>query len=490
MSRFHLRLTRCARAVVVLGCGLAGMTVSATQPAQDGLALNLTHALARQPAADRARPAQGGLEQATAYIPGTMACRDLTFVAQAQLTLLEALKHVLCRSPQLSQALLLVDEQRAGVDVSQAAYRPRFSVSVELAVNRVPSSSTESSSRNSRAEGSFGMAWVLFDAGVRHANLAQSHQLLNSAQAGQHTAVLNAVNETLRLYIEAATTRARLDALREAETVARQSLQVVQAKQEAQVASLAEKLQAETAWAQATLDQVRAEGAWETARGLLAVSMGFDVNEPLTLAPIRVAFPGGIGPASVPQAGDANQQQHPRLRAAQFDVLALKSRLDSIRAENKGNLSVSLSAGSTRDLDTPHGRFEPRVRGYVAASIPVFNQAEQQARESQLLAQIASRETAQAQIEREIQADIWRNAKMLETEALNLKAAGRLLDAATQSHQITLGRYKAGVGSILELISTQGALATARSQSDQIQLGYALARLRLEVASGRILLSK
>ena len=65
-----------------------------------------------------------------------------------------------------------------------------------------------------------------------------------------------------------------------------------------------------------------------------------------------------------------------------------------------------------------------------------------------------------------------------------------LLYAATQSYQITFGRYKAGVGSILELISTQVALSTARSQLAQAQLSHAQARLRLEVSSGQVVLSK
>jgi outer membrane protein len=80
--------------------------------------------------------------------------------------------------------------------------------------------------------------------------------------------------------------------------------------------------------------------------------------------------------------------------------------------------------------------------------------------------------------------------RLLDTETQNLKAAKMLLYAATQSYQITFGRYKAGVGSILELISTQVALSTARSQLTQAQLGHAQARLRLEVASGRVVLNK
>lgn len=434
--------------------------------------------------------AQTGLEQVASSLPGRGACRELAPQALDELTLMAAVEHVLCKSPLLNQALLLVDEQQAGVDLARSAYRPRMSANAEFASNRIPSSNSGAGSLSSSVTGSLGVTWVLYDAGIRDANLEQSRQLLNSARAGQQTSSINAVNEALRLYVEAATAWARLEALRDTEAVARQSLEAAQAKHAAQVASLAEKLQAQTALAQATLDRVRAEGVWETSRGLLAVAMGFTVNAPLTLAPISAAFPAISARGPLDEWIDEAKRQHPRVRGARADMLALKSRVDAVRAESKGNVQLSLGAGSTRDLGTPGARFEHSLSGYVIASIPLFNHAEQQARETQALAQVASREAALTQVERDIEADLWRNAKLLETEAQNLKAAKMLLYAATQSYQITFGRYKAGVGSILELISTQVALSTARAQLTQAQLGHAQARLRLEVASGRVVLNK
>ena len=462
MKPVRARLTRVA-AAALLGCG----------------------AWAPWPAA-----AQTGLEQVAASLPGRGGCRELTGQGLQELTLMSAVEHVLCKSPLLNQALLLVDEQQAGVDLARAAYRPRVSAFAEVASNRIPSSNSGSGSLSSSLTGSLGVSWVLYDAGVRNANLEQSRQLLASARSAQHVSSINAVNEALRLYVEAATAWARLEALRDTETVARQSLEAAEAKHAAQVASLSEKLQAQTALAQATLDRVRAEGVWETARGLLAVAMGFAVDTPLSLAPISAAFPAISARGALDNWIADARRDHPRVRVARADVLALKARVDAVRAEGKGNVQLSLGAGSTRDLGTPGGRFEHSLSGYVVASIPLFNHTEQQARETQALAQVASREAALTQVERDVESDLWRNARLLETEAQNLNAAKMLLRAASQSYQITFGRYKAGVGSILELISTQVALSNARSQLTQAQLGHAQARLRLEVASGRVVLNK
>ncbi len=122
--------------------------------------------------------------------------------------------------------------------------------------------------------------------------------------------------------------------------------------------------------------------------------------------------------------------------------------------------------------------------------MPIFNRPEQQAREAQVLAQVESRRDAQIAVERDIESELWRSARLMETEQQNLTAAQSLRTIATQSYDITLGRYKAGVGSILELLSTQTALANAQTQVTQAQLSHAQARLRMAVASGRIALRK
>lgn len=422
--------------------------------------------------------------------PGTSSCRDFSPVTLKRLTLMDTVQHVMCRTPLYNQAVLLVDEQQAGVDLARSAYRPRLSANAEIATNRIPVSNSGSGSLSASGTGSLGVSWVLFDSGLRDANLEQSRQTLSSARAAQQNAALNAINEALRLYVEAVAAVSRLEALRETEAVARQSVQVAQAKYDAQVASLSEKLQTQTALAQATLDRVRGEGVWETARGALAVGMGLAVDTDLELAPLSDAFPAGGGRRFDAAWMESIKLDHPRLRGARADVLALKSRLDSVRAEDGVSVSLALGAGSTRDFSVRSGRFDSSVSGSVVASIPLFNRAEQQAREGQILAQIGSREESIVQAEREIETELWRNIKLLETEGQNLEAATVLLSSANQSYRITLGRYKAGVGSILELIATQVALAGARSQLAQARISQAQARLRLEVAAGRIILIK
>ena len=73
----------------------------------------------------------------------------------------------------------------------------------------------------------------------------------------------------------------------------------------------------------------------------------------------------------------------------------------------------------------------------------------------------------------------------LQTATRRVRTAVDLLASAQQSEQVALGRYREGVGSIVDLLIAQSALADARAQSIQTrwQWRQALAQLAHDVGT-------
>jgi outer membrane protein TolC len=71
----------------------------------------------------------------------------------------------------------------------------------------------------------------------------------------------------------------------------------------------------------------------------------------------------------------------------------------------------------------------------------------------------------------------------LRTATQQVRTSRDLLASATESGQVALGRYKAGAGSLLDLLTAQAALASARAQAIQARLSWntALAQLAHDV---------
>ena len=87
-----------------------------------------------------------------------------------------------------------------------------------------------------------------------------------------------------------------------------------------------------------------------------------------------------------------------------------------------------------------------------------------------MLARISSREAVPTAAEREIEPELWRATHGATGEAENVRASRCLLDNADTAYNIAMARFKSGVGSILEMLSAQNALASANSSATQADI--------------------
>jgi outer membrane protein TolC len=94
----------------------------------------------------------------------------------------------------------------------------------------------------------------------------------------------------------------------------------------------------------------------------------------------------------------------------------------------------------------------------------------------------AARATAEGQAQLVI-SEVFTSFYALQTATQRVKTTDDLLASAKQSEQVALGRYRAGAGSVLDLLTAQSALADARAQQVTAHFGWyaALAQLAHDV---------
>ena len=424
------------------------------------------------------------------WLPNQASCTDATRAPPwQQLALGDAIEFVLCQSPALRQALANIDEQRAGVTLGEVAYRPRFSANAELSRNRIPLNNSAASAIGASFTGAIGLSWTLFDFGQRDASLSAARATLAAAISSQDNVLLQTLSDVLRVYVEAATAWARLDASIETERVAGITEEIAVGRHAALVGTLLEKLQAQTARSQAALERVRAQAAWDIARGALSSAMGRPVSQPMALAPLKGVRGLADDSLRFTSVREEALSQHPRLQALRAERTATQARLDAVRADGRGAIALNSNLGVTRGIGSG-GTTERALGASLSASVPLFNKTEQQARELQVMAQISSREAAINAAEREIELELWRATQQAGGESENVRASRMLLSNAETAYNIALGRFKSGVGSMLEMLSAQTALASATAASTQAEITSLAARVRLSLAAGRMQLAK
>jgi outer membrane protein TolC len=140
---------------------------------------------------------------------------------------------------------------------------------------------------------------------------------------------------------------------------------------------------------------------------------------------------------------------------------------------------------------TPSTYWPGEVAGYrtnwssrVQVNVPLFTGY---ARSYDLLRATEEFELARAQadtLEQQAVLQVWTSYYALRTAARRLATSQDLLASAEQSERVAFARYKEGVGTILDLLVAQSALANARATEIQARTDWFVAVARLARDTG------
>ncbi len=398
-------------------------------------------------------------------------CADAS--PRGMLGLVDVVNLALCNNPQTREVWASSRVQVAQVGVSRGSFFPGVSVSA---------SGDRNTPGTSHRTLGLTLSYLLYDFGGREAGLEAARQLLAAASATQDGTVQAVFLSAVQAYYQTQAAQAALAAAREAERAAKTSFDAAEARYLAGSATPADKLQAQTAYSQATLNRITAEGTQKKSGGALANIVGLEANRSVELAESNAgSIPAGFD-RDVNALIEEAKRRRPDLIAAEAQVKAAEASADAARAAGKP--AISLTASTTQMTTTgvtSHGSSMG-----ISLSMPLFSGYAPTYRIRAAEAQI---ETRQAQMERvrlQVALDVWNAYHNLATASQSLNTSADLLRSAEQSERVALGRYQAGVGSMLDVLNAQSALASARQQRIQSLLDWNVGRAALAQAMGSL----
>ncbi len=413
------------------------------------------------------------------------------------LTLTDVVDLALCNNPQTRALWASARAQAAAVGVNMSAYLPTLSAQGALSKSSSTFSSqavTSSSTSNSKSA-SLTASYLLYDFGARAANVESAQQLLFAANATRDAKLQSDFLAAVQAYYGLLSARASVVSSQAAEDSAREALAAAQARYEAGVATPADKLQAQTALSQATLNLITARGNERNAQGTLANVMGFDANQPFDLAPFPESTPNPAAEQDIGKLIDEARHNRPDLAASDAQIKAAQAQLDATNAANWPTISLNASSGYQDVSGTQNipgtTIINPGTRSWtnsvgVSINFPLFtgfrNTYQTRQAEQQLEGKVASRDL----LANQVALDVWKAYQALLTNSQALRTADDLVASATASEQMTLGRYKAGVSglSIVDVLNAQSALASARQQRVAALYNFLASRMALAQAIG------
>jgi outer membrane protein TolC len=267
------------------------------------------------------------------------------------------------------------------------------------------------------------------------------------------------------------------------EETADRTVAITRALQTGGVATLSDVLQAETAYDQAILARVQADAAAKTARGTLAVAIGSRADQAWKLESESV--PSEVQPLTARMSdlmAEATRQR-PDLAAALAQRDAAEANVTVARAVGRPSISFQGGHELADTTGVPNQNYN-QIGLYL--TVPLFSGFNAGYGVRQAQAQLAGQEATAEQVRLQVSLDVWNAYYALDSGNQQLGATSLLTKTAANNQDVALGRYKSGVGTIIDVLTAQTAAANARQLRINAELSWKVARSQLALALGRL----
>ncbi len=189
------------------------------------------------------------------------------------------------------------------------------------------------------------LSYLLFDFGGRSGAVEDSRQSMIAAGWTRNAVLQNTVLQAETAFFNLAGAKAMLEANRTSLAEAEANLTAAEERHRMGLATIADVLQAKTAYAEVKLAVLDSEGRLRTARGALAVVMGYPANVPFEPELDVPEIPQGGLARTVDQLIEQAVASRPDLQASRALVMGSAARVREARSRLLPSVSAAASIG-------------------------------------------------------------------------------------------------------------------------------------------------
>lgn len=412
----------------------------------------------------------------------TMASGDNPASVSSQaMTLMQLTDLALRRNPKTRLGWAAIRASEAGVELARAGYWPQIDATFTGQRSRALNFSGQPANIQTRYGASVSLSYLLWDFGARSGTLDQSKFELVSARLSQDQTLQDVILQVEQAYYQVLGLQAVVEVNRLSLQDARTNLAAAQDRRASGLATVGDVYKAEAALAGSKLAVQQAEGQLASARGALATAIGDTPDTVLALAAWEDQPAHEMPAQSVASLMDDARNARPELLAAKSQEQSAAAKLTATRGSGLPTLNFDANAGRTRVLDIGDSS---QFNALLTLKVPLFAGFGDRAAIHQAEAQLDSARANNDDLRSQVELQVWQSYQNLRTAAATLDSSAAQLRSAVLAADVSNARYKSGLETILDVLSTQATLANARVQQVQARLDWAAARTALGHAVG------
>ena len=386
---------------------------------------------------------------------------------EQKLTLLNAIERAVCRYPETRSAWIQTQIQAAQLKITKSNFYPQINTSLgydwgrdNYQVDDRPDLSYDTDTR--RYSLAVRVNWLLYDFGTRYYQVEEAKKLLAMSLAQNNVVLQNLIMKTISAYYQIVQTELKLNNIQQLVNYAEKNYEISNARYQSGVGIKSDVLQMTANLAKAKSEQIQFTGELKIAKGQLATLMGDSAYQNFNIDN-QLKIPKELNLKDIELLIKEAEQLHPRFKAAQYDTLAAQAKITSIQRSKYPSLSFNTNYDQSKQFgESPFGNEIQRLQAGVQLNFPLFDGFN---RKNQIVVAQENLKLKQLEEERlklEINAEIWKSYNQLNAIHENIKSLALLNDSASQAYEVVQGRYKSGVGNLLEVLNAQNLLNEAQ----------------------------
>ena len=401
----------------------------------------------------------------------------------ATFTLADVVDIALRNNPVTRTAWLEALSAQAELGRTRSAYYPRFDLTIDATRTQQSALGGQFDFLQTSYGPTVDLSWLVLDLGGRAADAEDARLGLLAADWTHNAVVQNvilAVQQTFVAYLNA---KAQLEAARTNVAQAQTALDAAEARHDAGLATIAEVLQSKTALSQEQLAVDRLSGSVLALRGALATAMGLPASTPYDVGNLPSELPLSLATATVEELIEDARAARPDLAAARLEAEQAAARIRSARARGLPVLALGASASRIYYDPSTYADYGDSWSARLMLGVPLFTGFETKYSTEKAKQDAAASASRADTLEQQVILEVWTSYYGLKTATQLVSTTRDLLASAEQSERVAMGRYREGVGTILDLLAAQSALADARAEEILARSSwfYALAQLAHDV---------
>lgn len=396
--------------------------------------------------------------------------------------------YALSHNPNTTLAWAQVQAAAANVGITRSAYWPTIDVTADVSRTTPVSNDDDDDdfgcSSDDKFCGAVTLNYLLWDFGATRAEVKSAKYQLLSTQFTRNSILQTTILQVEQAYYQLLGEQELLTANQVSVQEAKTSLDAAQALHDHGLSTIGDVYQAQSTLAQAQLVLDQTQGALAIAQGQLAIAVGLPVQTKLKLQPL----PPHLNTKTTMQNIDKLLQQaktmRPDLLAAEAQISAQQAAVSALQRQRWPTLA--LQAGTENADPMSNNNFNENRQNNIMITLnyPLFTGFERSNQIKQAQALATQTQAEKDQLALTVDNEVWQAYYNLQVAQQSIDTSQAYLKASTHAAQQTLGQYKAGVGDILSVLTTQTTEASARVEAIQSVLNWYLALAQLMQAIG------